>query len=497
MVHTASYRWHSITDLQGSPDELAVPELRPLQVVWKEQKERLEQSGQLKDFNEELSREFAIETGILENLYTLDRGITQLLVERGIDAALIPHDATDQDPRHVATLIQDQHDAATSLFDFVAQQRELSTSFIKELHAQLTRNQGHTVGRDHLGRSVRVPLLSGEWKRQSNNPTRRDGTVHEYAPPEQVSAEMDRLLGLHHEHEDWPVEVSSAWLYHRFTQIHPFQDGNGRVARCLASLVLIQRGWFPFWVDRDRRADYIEALELADRGDLGPLVEMMARQQKRSMVRALSVAREVEKKARVAQVIEATRSDLRQRREELKQGWNDLKDSAKKVLDLARTRFHEVERELEESLADLEPLYSFEFFTDTEPGDGERTHWFHRQAIEAARDLQYFANLNEHHAWCRLVMKSRRSRNGEAQTEILVSIHGLGREYTGVLGGSVSFFRKQHGDSESPGFTDLRTLVEDVFQLNYAEDIEEASSRFKPWLEDALVKGLDRWRKGL
>jgi Fic family protein len=47
-----------------------------------------------------------------------------------------------------------------------------------------------------------------------------------------VAAEMDKLVELHREHRAAGVapEVESAWLHHRFTQIHPFQDGNGRVA---------------------------------------------------------------------------------------------------------------------------------------------------------------------------------------------------------------------------------------------------------------------------
>ena len=40
-----------------------------------------------------------------------------------------------------------------------------------------------------------------------------------------------------------PLEVEAAWLHHRFTQIHPFEDGNGRVARALASLVFIPDGF--------------------------------------------------------------------------------------------------------------------------------------------------------------------------------------------------------------------------------------------------------------
>ena len=79
---------------------------------------------------------------------------------------------------------------------------------------------------------------------------------------------MDRLLAMHREHGQRGVapEVEAAWLHHRFTQIHPFQDGNGRVARALATLVMIRAGWFPLVVTDAGRADYIEALEIADGG---------------------------------------------------------------------------------------------------------------------------------------------------------------------------------------------------------------------------------------
>ncbi len=84
---------------------------------------------------------------------------------------------------------------------------------------------------------------------------RPDGLIHEYCPPEQVTSEMDRLIELHREHQigEIPPEVEAAWLHHRFTQIHPFQDGNGRIARCLASLVFIQAKWFPLVLTRGDR----------------------------------------------------------------------------------------------------------------------------------------------------------------------------------------------------------------------------------------------------
>ena len=53
---------------------------------------------------------------------------------------------------------------------------------------------------------------------------------------------MDRLIETHRQHtaQRVPPDTSAAWLHHRFVQIHPFQDGNGRSAQAISSLVLIQ-----------------------------------------------------------------------------------------------------------------------------------------------------------------------------------------------------------------------------------------------------------------
>ena len=53
----------------------------------------------------------AAETGILERLYTVDLGITRVLIEQGIDAALIPPWATDRTPTEVVAILQDHCNA--------------------------------------------------------------------------------------------------------------------------------------------------------------------------------------------------------------------------------------------------------------------------------------------------------------------------------------------------------------------------------------------------
>lgn len=63
-----------------------------------------------------------------------------------------------------------------------------------------------------------------------------------------------------------PVEYSA--LAHKdFVFIHPFVDGNGRVARLLMNLILIQRGFVIAIIPPILRGDYIRALEKAHTDD--------------------------------------------------------------------------------------------------------------------------------------------------------------------------------------------------------------------------------------
>jgi hypothetical protein len=116
-------------------------ELKSLKRVWTNQKDEMIQLGTLEEFEKRLRREWSIETGIIEGVYTLDRGVTRTLIVKGIDAAFIPHGATNRDPELVGRIIQDHYEALEGMFAFVGGQRQLSTSYLKELHAALLRNQ--------------------------------------------------------------------------------------------------------------------------------------------------------------------------------------------------------------------------------------------------------------------------------------------------------------------------------------------------------------------
>lgn len=224
----------------------------------------------------ERQRRFAIENGQIEGLYLLRSGITEQLVAEGLELARGMHSVQPVlDDSTLQGLLQDQQEAIESVFANIVDRRPLSKSMIREWHALLTRHQNTAPGVTPTGRRVGIPLLKGAFKTRPNNPRTASGRVHEYCPPEHVEAELDRLLALHRTHGNrFPTEVEAAWLHHRYVQIHPFQDGNGRTGRLLMGHAFIARGEFPPLITTADRPAYIDALDDANRGDLQPLIQL-------------------------------------------------------------------------------------------------------------------------------------------------------------------------------------------------------------------------------
>lgn len=157
-------RWHPITELD---DELLARRARSLEGLaqaWQEERESMQELEVERAFLERWKNRLAVETGVLEGLYSLDRGVTETLIERGFYAALIPRASTDRDPKVVVNLLQDQRSAVDLVFDVVVQRRDLSLSFVKEVHALLTQSQPATTAVGQFGRPFEVELPEGTGK---------------------------------------------------------------------------------------------------------------------------------------------------------------------------------------------------------------------------------------------------------------------------------------------------------------------------------------------
>ncbi|HYL34848.1 MAG TPA: Fic family protein [Bryobacteraceae bacterium] len=470
-----AYKWHPITDLPGDPKALTDGELEALQRVWIKQKGDLTDPGTLEEFNKRLRREWAIETGILEKVYTFDRGVTRTLIEKGIDAAFIPRGAADRDSMVVARIIQDHYDTLEGLFDFVGGTRQLSTSYIKELHAALLRNQETYAVVDQFGAAFERRLEKGQYKTESNSPLRPDGSVHEYCPPEHVAAEMDRLAAMHAEHEgrEVPPEVEAAWLHHRFTQIHPFADGNGRVARAISTLVFINAGWFPLIVKREDWGRYVGALEKADQDDLRGVVAIFVEAQRNALIQATEAAYESRAPASIGDAVAAVRDKLIQRGALIPKEWVNAKNTARVLSQYASSRLEAIAGQMSQEISSLGKA-KFTHKVSAAPTEGES-----RKLLEITG---HSALPEEYSSVEQLWLEAGKS------DRLMIWFRALGPRFRAIIG-VVAYLSMAGKDPE--------LLEGGTFQINYEEDSARAQERFAAWLDRMIVTGLNKWRATL
>ncbi len=469
-----------IEDLKSDPVKLGSSEIPGIKEIWTEQRERLKDTAQLLEFTEKLSREWAIETGILENLYEIDRGITLTLIERGFQSELLSHGSTNKPREYVIQLLQDQKDALEGVFAFVKNDRSLTTSYIKELHAALLRNQHTTEALDIQGRKVEVPLIRGAWKIHPNYPV-RDGVTYSYCPPEHVDSEMDRLIEIHTAHviDGVSAEAQTAWLHHRFSQIHPFQDGNGRVARALASLVLVKDGLFPLVVRRSDRVNYLEALEAADSGDLRPFIELITKLQKNQFLKATKISEALRREEDVQTVLDGLDKEAGRIATEIHKAHREVFDLATTIEDDLEERLNTITKDVSKALKRVVP-HAFAHVRRSDEG----TDYFYRaQIVEiAGKHIDYYANTSEYRSWVSLNM--RWSRRGQ----LVFAIHGIGKPFNGSLicAPFLEFKDYDDTDDERQSKSTLIPVAEEGFVFFYNEKTERLLERFEPWRENVL-----------
>lgn len=89
-------------------------------------------------------RKHAIETGILERLYDIDWGLTEALVADGLTREAVARAGGDLPPG-VLPMLEAQLEGVEMVADYVRRNASLATSFVKELHALITRAQRTTT----------------------------------------------------------------------------------------------------------------------------------------------------------------------------------------------------------------------------------------------------------------------------------------------------------------------------------------------------------------
>jgi fido (protein-threonine AMPylation protein) len=219
-------------------------------------------------------------------------GNTQTLLQTGfanaVESECVMQSSEFESKNSMLLALEDQKNVLEYTWKFIKHNETPSNSnfkpqgpiddnWFKLLHTELTRNQKYTVSTDSSGNDVRLLLHHGHYKTRENSPTTKLGFLFEYCPPHLVDSEMKKFYSYMERvlsDPNVPPEVAAAWIHYAYISIHPFEDGNGRIARLLASLVFVKANLVPLWIDGSDINAYFNALKLADQGNLQPLVDL-------------------------------------------------------------------------------------------------------------------------------------------------------------------------------------------------------------------------------
>ena len=149
----------------------------------------------------------------------------------------------------------------------------LTQNFIRTLHQTLLRDDYTVYHNLHGGVQTSYVIHAGQYKTRPNSVITRYGDRFEYASPEETPSLMADLVDWYNKAEQEgklsPVELAALFHY-RYIRIHPFEDGNGRIARLMVNFILTRHD-YPMMVVRSRKkSEYLEALHQTDL-EVGPV----------------------------------------------------------------------------------------------------------------------------------------------------------------------------------------------------------------------------------
>ncbi|KAJ3404599.1 hypothetical protein HDV05_007085 [Chytridiales sp. JEL 0842] len=214
-----------------------------------------------------LARYISITTNEIEGVFTLDRSSLHKLVKRGFYINSITGFSLNSRLKKHAKVVDILQNTNSCFKQLRYNPSEYTETLIKNIHSTLLLNDNIHEETDGYSKYYHL-VPRGEYRHVFCYAVHdeREREIH-YCTADKVPTEMSwyieqaQLLLSRPELDPFYV---SAWLQWAFLFIHPFADGNGRVARMISSIPLMIKKLPPVVVVQDRKAEYFAALFAAD-----------------------------------------------------------------------------------------------------------------------------------------------------------------------------------------------------------------------------------------
>lgn len=165
----------------------------------------------------------------------------------------------------------DEAKGVVEAINFIRKTREhISLGLIKRLHYIVFK---------------KTKPFAGQFRREGIDVVITDGygnIVHRGAPSHKIEGLLNELTKWYNKNKTkyHPI-LLAAVVHNQFENIHPFQDGNGRVGRLLMNNILLKHKMPPVNIEFKRRQEYYGVLqEYEKRGNIRPTIEFMLKEYK-------------------------------------------------------------------------------------------------------------------------------------------------------------------------------------------------------------------------
>lgn len=175
--------------------------------------------------------------------------------------------------------ITGHNEAIDALVELTRGDAPLSESFFRQLHVLILRERYQVDAITPEGAPTRRWIEVGQYKTGQNHVQTVTGEIFRFAEPIDVPEKMHALLQSINDLQNPTsneVLLCAARAHYEFVLIHPFDDGNGRMARLLMNLILIKYGFPPAIIKTQNKQEYFAALRQADGGQFDVFAEYIA-----------------------------------------------------------------------------------------------------------------------------------------------------------------------------------------------------------------------------
>lgn len=177
---------------------------------------------------------------------------------------LIEHREKPKNPDEFETM------GVASAVDFIKTAKiDLNLSLLKKLHLLCFKKTKSFAGKL---RNVEVVIRDSSGK-----------ILHQGAPAKKVENLLQKLIKWYNKHKNkYPPLLLAALIHNEFENIHPFQDGNGRVGRLLLNYILLKHNYPPINIRlKDRQRYYRVLLKYEKTGAIEPTLKFLISQYKK------------------------------------------------------------------------------------------------------------------------------------------------------------------------------------------------------------------------